>query len=74
MRQCKCGDTIPQARLDLGYNNCVNCSDVQPYGCAPVINHKTGNSITIMSKDDASRIRKMTQRRGYGTILRSIRS
>jgi len=29
----------------------------------------TGNSIQIMSSDDAKRIAKMTQRRGYGTML-----
>ena len=30
---------------------------------------KTGNSIQIMSSEDAKRIAKMTQRRGYGTML-----
>ena len=34
-----------------------------------LINHKTGNSIQIMSNADAKKIAKMTQRRGYGTML-----
>ena len=42
---------------------------VEAYGCAPLINHKTGNSIQIMSSADAKKIAKMTQRRGYGTML-----
>ena len=68
--KCKCGSDIPQARLDLGYTVCVNCSTVSPYGCVDSIYHKTGNSIEILSKEDAEKIRKITRRRGYGTLLR----
>ena len=67
--KCKCGNIIPQGRVNLGYSNCVNCSTTEAYGCAPLINHKTGNSIQIMSSSDAARISKLTQRRGYGTML-----
>ena len=66
---CKCGSIIPDVRVNLGYKTCVNCSTVEQYGCAPLINHKTGNSIQIMSQSDAAKIAKMTQRRGYGTML-----
>ena len=68
--KCKCKKIIPQTRVNLGYNNCVDCSTVEEYGCAPVINHKTGNSIQIMSASDAAKIAKITQRRGYGTMLK----
>jgi len=67
--QCKCGDQIPQGRVDLGYRVCVNCSTVERYGCAPLINHKTGNSIQIMTQAESAQIAKMTRRRGYGTML-----
>ena len=67
--KCKCNKQIPNGRLRLGFKVCVTCSSVEAYGCAPLINHKTGNSIQIMSKSDADRIAKMTQRRGYGTML-----
>lgn len=67
--QCKCGDSIPQGRVDLGYRVCVNCSTVERYGCAPLINHKTGNSIQIMTQAESAQIAKMTRRRGYGTML-----
>jgi len=68
--KCKCNTLIPEGRLKLGYKVCVNCSIVERYGCAPLINHKTGNSIQIMSRSDAARIAKMTRRKGYGTMLR----
>ena len=70
--ECKCGNIIPQGRVNLGYSNCVNCSTTEAYGCVPLINHKTGNSIQIMSSSDAARISKLTQRRGYGTMLGQI--
>ena len=66
---CKCGNIIPNVRVSLGYNTCINCSTTEMYGCAPLINHKTGNSIQIMSSSDAAKIAKMTRRRGYGTML-----
>ena len=67
---CKCKNIIPDGRVNLGYKVCVNCSDTERYGCAPLISHKTGNSIQIMSSSDAAIIAKMTRRRGYGTMLK----
>ena len=67
--KCKCKNIIPIQRVNLGFKVCVDCSQTEQYGCAPLINHKTGNSIQIMSSSDAARISKMTQRRGYGTML-----
>ena len=67
---CKCENIIPKARVSFGYNTCVECSTTERYGCAQLINHKTGNSIQIMSKSDAAKIYKMTKRRGYGTMLK----
>ena len=69
---CKCGKTVHPVRLDLGYKTCVNCSTVEMYGCAPLINHKTGNSIQIMSGSDAAKIARLTRRSGYGTMLRNV--
>ena len=70
--KCKCNKPIPNGRVRLGFKVCISCSSVEAYGCAPLINHKTGNSIQIMSKSDADKIAKMTQRRGYGTMLGMI--
>ena len=68
--KCKCNKIIPKGRLRLGFRVCLECSTVEAYGCAPVINHKTGNTIQIMSQEDAKRIAKLTRRRGYGTMLK----
>ena len=68
--KCKCNKIIPEGRLRLGFKVCVSCSTVSRYGCAPVINHKTGNTIQIMSSEDAAKVAKLTRRRGYGTMLR----
>ena len=70
---CKCKNIIPNVRVNLGYKTCVECSTVEQYGCAPLINHKTGNSIQIMSQSDAAKIAKMTQRRVYGTMLKQMK-
>ena len=68
--KCKCKNIIPNGRLRLGFKVCVECSTVSRYGCAPIINHKTGNTIQIMSSEDAAIVAKLTRRRGYGTMLR----
>ena len=70
--KCKCNNIIPHGRVKLGYKTCVNCSTTEKYGCAPLINHKTGNSIQIMSQSDAVKIAKLTRRSGYGTMLRNV--
>jgi len=67
----KCNHNIPQARLDLGYKVCVECSTVEKLGCIDTINHKTGNTIQVMSREDANKASKLTQRAGFG-ILRSM--
>ena len=53
--KCKCKNTIPKARVALGYTTCVECSTVERYGCIDTINHKTGNSIQVMSRSDADK-------------------
>ena len=59
-------------RVNLGYKVCVGCSKTEKYGCSAITYHKTGNSIQIMSSSDAAKIAKMTQRRGYGTMLGQV--
>ena len=49
----KCNHNIPQARLDLGYKVCVECSTEEKLGCIDTIHHKTGNTIQVMSSEDA---------------------
>ena len=68
---CKCGtQEVHPVRIKYGYNTCVSCSTAEKYGCVDIINHKTGNNIQILSRQDADTIAKLTRRRGYGTYLR----
>ena len=69
----KCNETVPQARVDLGYKVCVKCSEVEKYGCVDIVYHKTGNTIQIMPREEADQINKLAQRTGFGT-LRALRS
>tara|TARA_R100001443_G_scaffold116849_1_gene138799 strand:+ start:276 stop:713 length:438 start_codon:yes stop_codon:yes gene_type:complete len=66
--KCKCKNIIPTARVALGYTTCVECSTVERYGCIDTINHKTGNSIQVMSSSDAAKASKLLQRAGYSTL------
>jgi len=66
--KCKCKNIIPKARVDLGYTTCVECSTVERYGCIDTINHKTGNSIQVMSHSDAVKASKLLKRAGYSTL------
>ena len=66
--KCKCNKIIPKARLDLGYTECVECSTVEKLGCIDTINHKTGNTIQVMSRSDANQASKLTKRAGFGTL------
>jgi hypothetical protein len=69
-KQCRCGSSIHPIRIKLNYSTCVKCSNIEAYGCAPITNHKTGNTIQIMSQSQAKAIRKASARKGYGTCLR----
>jgi hypothetical protein len=70
MIKCRCKNIIPPQRVALGYTSCVDCSTTEPYGCVQITYHKTGNTIQVVSKSQAKRIRKLSARRGYGTLLR----
>ena len=63
----KCANDMPILRLTkYGYKHCVNCSTTPKVGCAPITNHKTGNTIQILPMELAVRITKASQRQGYG--------
>jgi len=64
----KCTHKIPKQRLALGYTTCVECSTVEKLGCIDTINHKTGNSIQVMSRSDADKASKLLKRAGYSTL------
>ena len=67
---CKCGNEVHPVRLELGYKTCVEHSTTQTYSYVPIIEHKTGNTIQIVSQATAAAIAKVSRRKGYGTCLR----
>lgn len=73
--KCKnCLEEIHPKRVELGYTNCVNCSDEIKWSCIPVINHKTGNEIQIVKDPEvAAEFMAKSARIGFGT-LRGISS
>ena len=69
-KYCKCGAPVHPVRQKYGYKTCVSCSGVERVASAPVINHKTGNTIQIVTQEVAKALYKAGRRKGYGTCLR----
>ena len=69
-KYCKCGATIHPVRQKYGYKTCVKCSNVERVASPPITNHKTGNTIQIVSQELSAAIYKASRRKGYGTCLR----
>jgi hypothetical protein len=63
MKYCKCGNVMPQVRIELGYNKCVQCSDTQTYSYVPIIEHKTGNTIQIVSQEVSASVHRAWRRK-----------
>lgn len=70
MSYCKCGEVVHPIRVKYNYKTCVSCSSVDRVASAPITNHKTGNTIQIVSQAQAALIAKVSRRKGYGTCLR----
>ena len=70
MKYCRCGDVVHPIRVKYNYKTCVSCSSVARVASAPITNHKTGNTIQIVSQEVADALYKAGQRKGYGTCLR----
>ena len=75
MHRCiKCGTPVPAGRVALGYKTCINCSTAKPYTCIAITNHKTANTIQIVSKQVADKVNKLASRKGYGVMTGMKRS
>ncbi len=61
--KCKPGVKIPQLRLDMGYKTCVECSTTQTYSYVPIIEHKTGNTIQIVSQEVSASVHRAWRRK-----------
>ena len=61
--KCKPNTKIPAARLALGYKTCVDCSTVQKVSYVPIITHKTGNTIQIVSQEVSASVHRAWRRK-----------
>ena len=69
-KYCRCGEEIHPIRIKYKYKTCVSCSSVERVASAPITNHKTGNTIQIVSQAQSYAIHRASRRRGYGTCLK----
>jgi len=60
---CKCGTEVHPVRLKLGYKTCMPCSTTQTYSYVPIIEHKTGNTIQIVSQEVSASVHKAWRRK-----------
>jgi hypothetical protein len=54
---------LHQVRVDLGYRSCVSCSTTKTYSYIPIIEHKTGNTIQIVSQELSAAVHKSWRRK-----------
>lgn len=60
---CKCGNEVHPVRLELGYKTCVEHSTTQTYSYVPIIEHKTGNTIQIVSQEVSASVHRAWRRK-----------
>ena len=65
MKCSMCSTNIPQARIDMGYTICTDCSTEEKVSCHTIYPHKTGGYIQVVSKEQSERLNKL-DRRGVG--------
>jgi hypothetical protein len=63
VNRCRCTAIIPQGRIDLGYKTCIKCSTTEQYSYVPIIEHKTGNTIQIVSQATSAAVHKSWRRK-----------
>ena len=72
---CKsCSKEIPTKRVELGFNQCVDCSTTETYGTIDIVYHKTGNTVEHVDKKTAAHVNKISRRAGFGSSLGKIKS
>lgn len=60
---CRCGKKVHPVRLELGYKTCVDHSTTKTYSYVPIIEHKTGNTIQIVSQEVSASVHRAWRRK-----------
>ena len=63
MKYCKCGSILHPVRLELGYNKCVQCSDIQQVSYIPIIANKQVLEVQIVSQELSAQVHKSWRRK-----------
>ena len=67
MNCSRCNTEVPQARIDMGYTICTDCSTEEKVSCHTIYPHKTGGYIQVVSKEQSENLNRL-DRRGYSGI------
>ena len=58
----KCENIISEQRYQLGYTECLDCSEVEAYSAHTVYPHKTGGYVQPVSKTTSNNLKRMDRR------------
>ena len=67
MNCSRCNTEVPQARIDMGYTICTECSTEEKVSCHTIYPHKTGGYIQVVSKEQSANLNRL-DRRGTGGV------
>ena len=71
MHKCSmCNTEIDNARVDMGYTQCILCSSEEKVRCHTIYPHKTGGYIQVVSKKDSENLNRL-DRRGYSGVKKA---
>ena len=63
MNKCKkCDIDLDNQRAHLGYTECLDCSEVEPYSAHTVYPHKTGGYVQPISKTTSNNLKRLDRR------------
>ena len=68
MNCSRCSKDVPQARIDMGYTICTECSTEEKVSCHTIYPHKTGGYIQVVSKEQSNNLNRLDRR---GTAMKS---
>ena len=62
MNCSRCNTEVPQARIDMGYTICTDCSTEEKVSCHTIYPHKTGGYIQVVSKETSDNLNRLDRR------------
>jgi len=63
IKHCRCGDILHPVRINLGYNNCVECSSTKKVSYIPIIANKQVLEVQIVSQELSAQVHKAWRRK-----------